>query len=65
MGSEESGLRGPALSCPQRELQESLLCSGIKWSGGSLQNIKFQAPNLRVSGVRCQGRKRKTLKPEH
>jgi len=36
----------------------------ICWSNEALQNIKFQAPNLRVSGVRCQGRKTKTLKPE-
>jgi len=24
------------------------------WSNGALQNIKFQAPSLRVSGVGCQ-----------
>jgi hypothetical protein len=37
------------------------------WSNGALKNIKFQAPNLRVSGVGCQvsGRKTKRLKPEH
>jgi hypothetical protein len=30
-------------------------------------NSKLQAPNLRVSGVRCQvsGKKNKKLKPEH
>jgi hypothetical protein len=34
-----------------------------KWSGGALQNIKFQSPNLRVSGVGCQvsGKKNKKL----
>jgi hypothetical protein len=33
---------------------------------GALQNIKFQAPKLRVSGFRCQGKKAETLplKPE-
>jgi hypothetical protein len=32
-----------------------------KWSDGASQNIKFQAPNLRVSGVGCQvsGKKNK------
>ena len=57
MGSEESGLRGPALSCPQRELQESLLCSGIKWSNGvvehcKISNSKHQISGFQVSGVR-------------
>jgi hypothetical protein len=38
--------------------------------GGVLQNIKFQAPNLRVidviqvPGFRCQGRETKKLKSE-
>jgi hypothetical protein len=33
----------------------------ICWSNEALQNIKFQAPNLRVSGVGCQvsGKKNK------
>jgi hypothetical protein len=26
----------------------------VSWSIGTLKNIKFQAPNFRVSGVRCQ-----------
>jgi hypothetical protein len=25
-----------------------------QWSSGVLQKLKFQAPNLRVLGVRCQ-----------
>jgi len=35
------------------------------WSNGALQTIKFQAPSLKVSGVRCQEQKTKKLKPEH
>jgi hypothetical protein len=31
---------------------------------GALQTIHFSLPILRVSGVGCQGRKTKTLKPE-
>jgi hypothetical protein len=38
--------------------------AAVCWSDETLQNIKFQAPNLRVSGVGCQGRKTKKLKPE-
>jgi len=26
----------------------------VRWSGGALLKIKFQAPNLKVSGVRFQ-----------
>jgi hypothetical protein len=32
----------------------SLLHAVVCWSDGALQNIKLQAPNLKVSGVRCQ-----------
>ncbi len=43
-------------------------CPSI-WSNGALQNIKFQALSLRVSGVRGQGsgvriKKKYKLKPE-
>jgi hypothetical protein len=31
---------------------------------GALQTIHFPLPILRVSGIGCQGRKTKTLKPE-
>jgi hypothetical protein len=41
------------------------LAAGSPLRGGTLQNIKFQAPNLRVSGVRCQERETYKLKPEH
>jgi hypothetical protein len=34
------------------------------WSNGALQNIKFQAPNLKVSGVRCQVSGKKNKKSE-
>jgi hypothetical protein len=37
----------------------------LRQSAEAWQNIKLQAPNLRVSGVGCQGRKTKKLKPEH
>jgi hypothetical protein len=44
--------------------------AAVCWSDGALQNIKFQAPNLRVSGVppeadQVSGKKNKKLKPEH
>jgi hypothetical protein len=35
-----------------------------QWSSGVLQKLKFQAPNLRVLGVRCQEKETKKLKPE-
>jgi hypothetical protein len=28
-------------------------------------NFKYQVSGFQVSGVRCQGRKTRTLKPEH
>jgi len=36
---------------------------GLRQSAEAWQNIKLQAPNLRVSGVREE--KQKKLKPEH
>jgi hypothetical protein len=33
--------------------------AGIMEWCGAMQNIKFYAPNLRVSGVRCQEEKQK------
>jgi hypothetical protein len=36
----------------------------MRKSAETWQNIKSQALSLKVSGVGCQGRKTKTLKPE-
>jgi hypothetical protein len=55
------------LDCPLRGLPYSFPLAAVCWSDGALQNIKFQAPNFKVSGVGCQvsGKKNKKLKPEH
>jgi hypothetical protein len=66
-GEPEKNL-GPkdlALGCFLRGLSTNYPFGVISRSDGAMKNIKFQAPNLRVSGVRCQGRKTKILKPEH
>ena len=58
----------------QRGLLGSFLDEEFRWSGGVMQNIKFQAPNLRmsgvppeadqVSGVRCQVSGKRNKKAE-
>jgi hypothetical protein len=46
--------QGPALSCPQRGLLTSFFHAEVCWSHEALQNLKFQAPNLRVLVFRFQ-----------
>jgi len=38
--------------------------AAVCWSDGARQNIKFQAPNLKVSGVGCQVSGKKNKKSE-
>jgi hypothetical protein len=37
----------------------------LRESAGAMQNIKFQAPNLRVLGVGCQVSGKRNIEVEH
>ncbi len=56
--------KNPALDCTLRGLECSFPLAAVCWSDGALKNIKFQAPNLRVSGVGCQVSGKKNKKTE-
>jgi hypothetical protein len=58
------GPKDPALGCPLRELQYVFPLAAVCWSDGALQNIKFQALSLGVSGVGCQVSGKKNKKTE-
>jgi hypothetical protein len=74
--SKESVPKGPGIELPptavvtprrdygvsRRGHPYSSPLAAVGWSDGALQNFKFQAPDLRVLGVR---EKTKKLKPEH
>jgi hypothetical protein len=38
--------------------------AAVCWSGGALENIKFQALSLRVSGVGCQVSGKRNIEAE-
>jgi hypothetical protein len=69
IASKESGPEDPALSYLQRRLVTPSLHAAICWSDGvvehcKISNSKHQISGFQVSGVRCQERKTKKLKPE-
>jgi hypothetical protein len=52
LASKESGPNGPGFRLPAQGFTYSFPLAAVHWSDEALQNIKFQAPNLKVSGVR-------------
>ena len=48
------GPKDLALNHRQKGLLTSYFHAAVFWSDGVRQKLKFQAPNLRVSGVGCQ-----------
>ena len=62
--SKQFGPKG-ALRCPLRVLQWSFPFAAVCWSHGfyEIPNSKHQVSGFQVSGVRCQGKKTKKLKP--
>ncbi len=62
--NKESGSKDTALGCLLRGLNGLSPLAAVSWSDGALQNIKFQALSLRVSGVGCQVSGKRNIKAE-